>query len=328
MPGDGRLVAHAKNPIPNGAISGLFKGFDGAPLRYARWEPSRSPRRGTVCVFHGRGEFIEKYFETIADLRRRGFAVATFDWRGQGGSVRELANPRKGYVRDFADHDRDLLRFMKDVVLPDCPPPFYALAHSTGGNILMRNATLDGSWFERMVLTAPLIRLARASLPFAQERVARLAEMACLVGLGARYAETKGRDDMFESMAFDGNPLTADPDRFQRNVDIIRLAPELGLGAATIYWVRAACRSMARINAPGFAPRVRVPLLLVAAGADRVVSSGAIEELSKRLKIGSYMMIPDSQHEILQERDDIRQQFWAVFDAYLLGDAAPTALAG
>ena len=80
------LVALAKNPAPSGATTGLFKSSGGAKLRYARWEPTRPPKRGTVCVFQGRGEYIEKYFEVVADLRRRGFAVATMDWRGQGGS--------------------------------------------------------------------------------------------------------------------------------------------------------------------------------------------------------------------------------------------------
>ena len=119
------------------------------------------PRRGTVCLFGGRAEFIEKYFEVIADLRRRGFAVATMDWRGQGGSQRMLSNPRKGHVRGFWEYDRDLIRFMKDIVLPDCPPPFIGLGHSMGGNILLRNATMPGLWFERIVLSAPMIAISR-----------------------------------------------------------------------------------------------------------------------------------------------------------------------
>ena len=35
---------------------------------------------------------IEKYFEVVGELRRRGFAVAVLDWRGQGGSSRLLRN--------------------------------------------------------------------------------------------------------------------------------------------------------------------------------------------------------------------------------------------
>jgi len=102
------LVSLSKNPVPSGAQTGTIAGYGGVRLRFARWEPTRGPHRGTICLFQGRTEYIEKYFEVVADLRRRGFAVATLDWRGQGGSERLLGNPRKGHVRSFADFDRDL----------------------------------------------------------------------------------------------------------------------------------------------------------------------------------------------------------------------------
>ena len=57
-------------------------------MRYARWRSALKERHGTVCIFPGRSEFIEKYFEVVGELRRRGFAVAVLDWRGQGGSGR------------------------------------------------------------------------------------------------------------------------------------------------------------------------------------------------------------------------------------------------
>ena len=63
--------------------------------------------------------------------------------------------------------------------------------------------------------------------------------------------------------------------------------------------------------------RVRIPMLLVAAGTDRIVSSSAIETFASRLKIGARVALAGSQHELLQERDEIRQRFWAAFDAYL-----------
>lgn len=315
-----RLFSHPRNPAPSGGHVGTFRGFDGKLLRFAVWNASRMPLRGTVCLFGGRGEFIEKYFETIADLQRRGFCVATMDFRGQGGSVRELSNPRKGYVRNFADHDRDLHRFMVDVVLPQCPPPFVALGHSTGGNILLRHATTDGSWFQRMVVSAPLLHFAPASLPLPERQIAWLTEVLCLMGLGQRYARGNFDDDFFERMPFEGNDLTSDKDRFTRNLEILRMAPVLATGGPTVAWIRAACRSMKLLTRPDFSESVHVPMLLVAAGADRVVSTLAIEELARGLKIGAHVIIPGSRHEILQERDDIRQQFWAVFDGYVLGD--------
>src|SRR6185369_14533595 len=77
------LISIPSNPVPEDVVSGTIKTPDGAELRFARWAPPAN-RKGTVCVFTGRSEQIEKYFETVRDLRDRGFAVAMIDWRGQG----------------------------------------------------------------------------------------------------------------------------------------------------------------------------------------------------------------------------------------------------
>src|ERR1700682_5019862 len=88
------------NPVPEYVVTGTLKTPDGVSLRFARWAPPPG-RKGTVCLFQGRAEFIEKYFETVRDLRARGFAVATLDWRGQGLSERALPHPFKGLVGEF-----------------------------------------------------------------------------------------------------------------------------------------------------------------------------------------------------------------------------------
>src|SRR3954465_15976032 len=89
------LLSIPGNPVPEGAIAGTIGTPDGVTLRFARWAAPENGR-GTVCVFAGRGEYIEKYFETAKDLRKRGYAVATIDWRGQGHSSRRLDNPAQG----------------------------------------------------------------------------------------------------------------------------------------------------------------------------------------------------------------------------------------
>ena len=123
------LVSIPANPVPDDTVAGTLKTKDGVTLRYARFAPPPG-RKGTVCIFQGRAEFIEKYFETVRDMRARGFAVAILDWRGQGGSQRMLSDPLKGHVRSFTEYEIDAETFMREVVLPDCPPPHYAIAHS------------------------------------------------------------------------------------------------------------------------------------------------------------------------------------------------------
>ena len=134
-----KLVSIPANPAPDGAVMSVLKTPDGVSLRAVRWPPPPG-RKGTVCIFQGRAEFLEKYFETVRELHTRGFAVATMDWRGQGLSDRALSDRRKGHITNFSQYDTDLSTFMKDVVLPDCPPPYFALAHSMGGAVMLRVA--------------------------------------------------------------------------------------------------------------------------------------------------------------------------------------------
>jgi lysophospholipase len=173
------LVSIPANPVPEDVVSGTIKTPDGAELRFARWAPPAG-RKGTVCVFAGRSEMIEKYFETVRDLRDRGFAVAMIDWRGQGHSSRRLRDPRKGYVRDFSDFEVDVETFVQQVVLPDCPPPYFALAHSMGGAVMLRIAHAGKRWFDRMVgandrsaRTHDVISRARVAADHAVDRAGR-----------------------------------------------------------------------------------------------------------------------------------------------------------
>ncbi len=309
------LVSLARNPVPSGVVSGRFAGYDGEPLRYAVWQETRGPRRGTVCVFTGRTEFIEKYFETVADLRRRGFAVAMMDWRGQGGSVRPVKDPRKGHIDDFAEYDKDLVRFMRDIVLPDCPPPYAALAHSMGGHIVLRNISAPGSWFDRAVLVAPMLSISPVLLRFPRPLIRGYVEGASRLGLSRNYVQG-GSSDTETNLDFADNHLTSDRERFERNKLIGRAAPQLLLGSPTIGWLRAALASMGRLSHPDFPSRVMIPALVFGAGEDQIVETSAVERLGERLKAGTYILLPDARHEILQENDDVRGRFWATFDAY------------
>lgn len=71
------------------------------------------------------------------------------------------------------------------------------------------------------------------------------------------------------------------------------------------------------IDDPAFSRQVHVPMFLIAASDDKVVSTRAIEEFSSRTKVASHIVIPHARHEILQEREDVRRRFWAAFDAYI-----------
>ncbi len=310
------LIGVTRNPVPNGAVVGAFESRDGLPLRYARWDTTAERRIGTVCLFQGRCEFIEKYFETITDLRRRGFAVATMDWRGQGGSARLLRNPLKCHAESFAHFDEDVQRFMSQIVLPDCPPPYYCLAHSLGGHLALRLAQTRVCWWDRMVLTSPMIQFAGTEVGNALMSAA--AEAFTLAGAGDAFIP-KAKARAHDGFPFENNPLTSDRLRFERAQEMVRAAPHLAVGAPTIGWIAAASNSIAAIDGRAFTESLKVPLLIVAAGNDTMVSTAAIERFASRIKNCALIVIAGAKHEILQERDQFREQFWAAFDAFVPG---------
>lgn len=302
------------NPAPPGATVFAVETRDGIRLRSARWEPQRPPK-GALLLLQGRAEFIEKYFEVVGEALQRGFAVITFDWRGQGGSDRLLANRRKGHVGHFRDYEADL-RAVFDQAMAEAPEPRFALAHSMGGAVLLRVLRRHPNLVARAVLTAPMIEIARVTAP---RSAGILAEILSLAGLGRGFVPGGG-ETAVTAKPFERNVVTLDKARHERAADMIAVAPDLGLGDPTIGWVKAAYRAMAPFADPNFPLQVATPILCVAGTADVVTSTPAIERFAARLKTGRVLTLTGAMHEILMERDEVRALFWAAFDAFIPGE--------
>jgi lysophospholipase len=70
---------------------------------------------------------------------------------------------------------------------------------------------------------------------------------------------------------------------------------------------------------PEFPARIRQPILIIAAGNDRIVSTPAIDDFAVRLRAGSHLVVPGARHELLMEQDRFRLQTLAAFDAFVPG---------
>jgi lysophospholipase len=309
------LVSTPANPVPPGAVVATVRAVDGVQLRTARWAPTTA-LRGTVAILQGRSEFIEKYFETIADLLARGFAVATMDWRGQGGSARQLKNPRKGHIDDFALFERDLNALVEDVLGPSCPQPWFGLCHSMGGAIMLSIAHADHSPFERVVLTAPMIGPAGLRYPRAAHSAVEIFDT---LGFGGAFAPG-GSGASVMTIPFEDNVLTSDPVRYARSAGVLAAGPQLSLGWWTIGWAHAAFRLWRRFEDPDYARQILgPPMLVIGSGRDRVVDLRATERFVSRVRSGRLIVIDGAEHEIMMERDALRDQFWAAFDKFIPG---------
>jgi lysophospholipase len=287
----------------------------GADLRAARFDPDPSVAKRGVCVLlNGQTEFIEKYFEVIDELRERGFAVATFDWRGQGGSSRSLNDHRKSFVGDFSEYDHDLETFLNWIVTPMLGPGEkpVALAHSMGAHNLLRALVKRPASFAWAVLSAPMIGI---SLRGQREWLVK-AVTAFELWRGNKGGWVWGmeaRDP--HRMNFDMQMVTSDPQRFERTQMFLRENPDLRLAGATWGWLAAAIASMAWLKTQ--AASIATPLLVVGAGKDRICLTPDAKAFASAAPNAQYVEIADAGHEILMEKNVYRARFWEAFDAFV-----------
>jgi lysophospholipase len=297
---------------PPGAIWSDIRAADGVRLRAARWAPQPASR-GTVVVLGGRSEFIEKYYEVVEELLSRGFAVAAMDWRGQGGSARPLQDARKGHVGDFRQYERDLEALVREILAPHCPRPWFGLCHSMGAAIVLGAAADGHSYFERLVLTSPMLAVKGVSHRGSRRMLVEILNGA---GLGRVFVPGGRRPSLWLS-GFEGNIFTSDRGRYARVSRLVGAHPELALGGPTIGWTYAAFRHMTRLESVEASRRITTPVLIVAAGADQITDTAAVERFAQRLVAGRIVVLDGAEHEILIERDELRAQFWSEFDRFI-----------
>ena len=305
------LVSIPENPLPEGGRVHHIQTPDGVRLRVAHWQPLRLENGKIAIVLQGRTEFIERYAETVDALVQRGFHVIAFDWRGQGGSDRLLADKSRGHVDQFDDYLLDLDAVIASVVEPLGSMPRIALAHSMGGAVLLRALHREPARFERCVLSAPMIGLSMVKRPKAAHFAAR---MLAALGFSAHYVP--GGTDV-TTIPFAENPLTRDEARHAIAGKIFSVAPDLAIASPTIGWAATSFAAMAALQHPAIAAAITTPILIAAGPDDRITSTPMAEAFAARLPNGRFLSLAGSEHEVLLEIEPVRAAFWQAFDGFL-----------
>ncbi|WP_353218458.1 alpha/beta hydrolase, partial [Sandarakinorhabdus sp.] len=162
----GRSKPDWRNPLvrrrmlPPGGTSAYVTLRDGWPVRTLCW-PRRAGGPGTILLLTGRGDFAEKYTETLHDLTEAGWGVAMFDWRGQGLSRRLGKTPHHGASPGFGVWLDDLGEMVEWAASDG---PVHVIGHSMGGHLLLRHLAAGGRNVARAVVLAPMVGLAARPL--------------------------------------------------------------------------------------------------------------------------------------------------------------------
>lgn len=182
-----------------------------------------------------------------------------------------------------------------------------------GGCIALMAALEDRLPVERLVTAAPMVELRIVKYARLMHGIIR---GLTLFGLAEHFVPG-GNGQSISTLPFTGNRLSGDPGRYARNAALARAMGAGAIGAPTNAWLGAAYRAMARLRTLANRRRLAIPVLIVAAGDDPVCSTSAIEALARDLGADPALVIPGSRHEILMERDEVRDAFWRAFDAFL-----------
>jgi len=283
---------------------------DGWLHRRADWpqEPGREVR-GSLLFAGGRGDFIEKYLEAAHEWHRRGWTIASFDWRGQGKSRGSIV---AGHLDSFDILLEDLAALVDDW-MSKTPGPHVLVGHSMGGHMALRLLIERKPAIRAAVLVAPMIAV--NSAPFKPKAARAVTWIASRAGFRkrpmwkvplARAPAGSKRQHVLTSCVARYND-----ERFwwEREPAFAPQAPSFG-------WLDAGMRS-GRIFTRRNLARVQVPVLLLAAVQDKLVSLDAIRRVAGELPRAELELYNGCAHEILREADETRLAALARIDTFL-----------
>lgn len=288
---------------PEGGAAYWVSAEDGTQLRIALWRASGAV--GTILLFPGRTEYVEKYGIAAGQLNSRGYDVLAIDWRGQGLADR-LVEPRlSGHVHDFADYQLDVAAMMRAAQDLNLPRPFYLIGHSMGGCIGLRTICTADVPITAAVFSAPMwgINLSRPM----QTLAPLVASVAVKLGLAGRRPPSPGADADPVDEPFDNNMLTTDREQFEYMKAQLRAYPDLALGFPTFGWLHEAFRETRALAA---LPSPAVPGLSFLGTRERIVSAEAIQSRMERWSNGQLSIMDGCEHEVMMETPASRAAFF------------------
>lgn len=283
---------------PDDAVAYWLTTSDNVRIRVAVWTGGS---KGTVLLFPGRTEYVEKYGRTAADVLAKGYSTVAIDWRGQGLAGRLQDNPSIGHVGDFRHYQQDIKAVLAAWSDLNVSGPTFLVGHSMGGCIGLRSL-MEGLDVKAAAFTAPMWGIAMGT----PKRTAAwvVSTLARTVGAAKGLAPGTVEQTYVLANPFADNMLTTDPEMFDYMKNQVQTHPDLALGGPSLAWLNEGlkeCRSL-RLR-----PTPAVPTLTFLGTKERIVDAGAIHDRMARWPNGVLEMVEGAEHEVLMETKSTRQ---------------------
>lgn len=273
---------------------------DGVRLRVGYWK-SELPENGTILMFPGRTEYIEKYGRTVTDLVKIGYSVLVVDWRGQGLSDRITEDPMTGHVIRFTDYQKDVAAMFNAAEEMDLPKPWYLLGHSLGACIGLRSLT-EGLTVSACAFTSPMWSI---KLPALKRAAAwPLSWAAQSLGKGHVYAPGTNGSSYVLSTPYEDNRLTNDPNMYEYFIRQAKTLTDHQIGGPSMGWLFQTLKetkALSQMLSPD------VPCMALCGTNDELIETSVVQQRIARWQSGQFEQIQDAKHDLLSETSSIRQ---------------------
>lgn len=299
------------HPGPAPAAAYWLQTPDNQRIRIGAWTPEAA--RGTVLIFPGRTEYVEKYGVAAAEFAARGLASIAIDWRGQGLADRLLDDPLVGHVAHFTDYQKDVAAMMRAARTLGLPRPFFLVAHSMGGCIGLR-AVMEGLSVQAAAFTGPMWGIHIS--PHMRLAARALSTLMPKLGKGHMLPYGTTRDPYPLTAPFDDNLLTTDAQMYDMMRDQFTAHPELQLGGPSYVWLREALAETKHL-AGRAAPSLRS--IAYVGSNERIVDIPRITDRMEHWKGGHLTTVEGGEHEVLMERPSLRKPVYDEMCALFLG---------
>ena len=288
----------------------LMETSDKRRLRIVSKVQKHNYKKGTLVFLQGMEDSCERYGELFYELSARGFSYASFDWYGQGGSVPDVtgAEKKSGLTFDINQHIGDLDEFLQKIVYPDCPPPYYFLAYDMGCLIAISALDIINNQCQRFIGLSPLFTPLGYTTGSFQSKLASL-----MTDFGLGRLKLPRAKSLFSnnSSLTKGRNSEVDQQKNSQNIPL----PDRRWLARVLETVNFA---KARLNKND----LRFPTIFVLGHNDKLINAQKSLRFCDNVRLADMMTLFGAGHDILNGPEDLKKQFWALFDTFIPGTKA------
>lgn len=228
-----------------------IRGSAGLDLFVQIWQPA-GEIRGVVALVHGIGEHSGRYAYLVERLVGSGFAVAGLDNRGHGRS-----GGRQGHIDSWSEYREDVHTFLEYVSAQFPRLPLFLYGHSLGALIVTDYVLFHPEGLDGLIVSGHPLRPTGSAKPL----------LILLARILSKYRPT---------ISF---PLGLDEGTLSRDPEVVKAYREdpLVFRKVSARWGTETLAAIDRVRAR--ASEIKLPLLILHGGADRINSVDGSKEL-------------------------------------------------